>query len=84
VSRTAQQQVSFADWELTRQGLRLDPLLQAISDFLDDQKDIIEQVRCYLTRGLKNAETGAPRFDAAADPALAGSDAHQESRSRPL
>src|SRR5258707_9566556 len=43
-----------------RQGLRLDPLLQAISDFLDDQKDIIEQVRCDLTRGLKNAETGRP------------------------
>src|SRR5258705_8935348 len=46
------------DWELVRQGLRLEPLLQAISDFLDDQKDIIEQVRCDLTRGLKKAETG--------------------------
>jgi IS5 family transposase len=33
-------------------------LLQAISDFLDDQKDMIEQVRCDLIRGLKNAETG--------------------------
>src|ERR1019366_6767954 len=53
-----QQQVSFADWELVRQGLCLDPLLQAISDFLDDQNDIINQVRCDLTRGLKNAETG--------------------------
>ena len=53
-----QRQVSFADWELMRQGLRLEPLLQAISDFLDDQKDMIEQVRCDLTRGLKNAETG--------------------------
>src|SRR4029077_3771497 len=52
VSRTAERQVSFADWELVRQGLRLEPLLQAISDFLDDQKDIIEQVRCDLTRGL--------------------------------
>src|ERR1700730_5573888 len=41
-----------------RQGLRLEPLLQAISDFLDDQKDMIEQVRCDLTRGLKKAETG--------------------------
>jgi IS5 family transposase len=41
-----------------RQGLRLDPLLQAISDFLDDQKDMIEQVRCDLIRGLKNADTG--------------------------
>ena len=60
MSRTAQQQVSFADWELTSQGLRLDPLLQTLSDFLDNQKDIIEQVRCDLTRGLKNAETGRP------------------------
>src|SRR3981081_2287637 len=41
-----------------RQGLRVEPLLQAISDFLDDQKDMIEQVRCDLTRGLKKAETG--------------------------
>src|SRR6202795_3594131 len=57
MSRTAERQVSFADWELVRQGLRLEPLLQAISDFLDDQKDIIEQVRCDLTRGLKKAET---------------------------
>ena len=54
-----ERQVSFADWELMRQGLRLEPLLQAISDFLDDQKDMIEQVRCDLTRrGLKKAETG--------------------------
>ena len=58
MSRTAERQVSFADWELMRQGLRLEPLLQAISDFLDDQKDMIEQVRCDLTRGLKKAETG--------------------------
>src|SRR6516162_4071473 len=41
-----------------RQGLRLEPLLQGISDFLDDQKDMIEQVRCDLTRGLKNPATG--------------------------
>jgi IS5 family transposase len=41
-----------------RQGLRLEPLLQAISNFLDEQHDMIEQVRCDLTRGLKNAATG--------------------------
>jgi transposase, IS5 family len=58
VSRAAERQVSFADWELMRQGLRLEPLLQAISDFLDEQKDMIEQVRCDLIRGLKNAATG--------------------------
>lgn len=58
MSRIAERQVSFADWELMRQGLRLEPLLQAISNFLDEQHDMIEQVRCDLTRGLKNAETG--------------------------
>jgi transposase, IS5 family len=58
VSRTAERQVSFADFELVRQGLRLEPVLQTISDFLDDQKDMIEQVRRDLTRGLKKAETG--------------------------
>ena len=41
-----------------RQGLCLEPLLQVISDFFDDQKDMIEQVRRDLTRGLKKAETG--------------------------
>ena len=58
MSRTAERQVSFADFELVRQGLCLEPVLQTISDFLDDQKDMIEQVRCDLTRGLKKAETG--------------------------
>lgn len=58
MSRIAERQVSFADWELVRQGLRLEPLLQAISDFLDNQKDMIEQVRGDLMRGLKNAKTG--------------------------
>jgi IS5 family transposase len=33
-------------------------LLQAISDYLDTQNEVIEQVRCDLTRGLKNAKTG--------------------------
>ena len=40
------------------QGQRLEPLLQAISNLLDDQKDVIELVRRDLTRGLKNAGTG--------------------------
>ena len=58
MSRRAEQQVSFADWELVHQGQHLDPLLQSISDFLDSQNDLIEQVRCDLVRGLRNAETG--------------------------
>src|ERR1700682_1422980 len=56
--RTAERQISFADWELMHQGLCLEPMLQAISEFLDDQKDMIEQVRRDLTRGLKKAGTG--------------------------
>ena len=58
MSRTAERQVSFADFELVRQGLCLELVLQTISDFLDDQKDMIEQVRRDLIRGLKKAETG--------------------------
>src|SRR3981189_825196 len=41
-----------------RQGLRLEAVLQAISDFLDDQQNVIERVRSDLVRGLENAATG--------------------------
>ena len=41
-----------------RQGVRLEPLLQAISDFLDDQKEMIERVRSDLVRGLKKPGSG--------------------------
>jgi transposase, IS5 family len=58
VSRAAARQVSFADWELMRQGMRLEPLLQAISDFLDDQQEMIERVRGDLVRGLKRPGSG--------------------------
>jgi transposase, IS5 family len=58
VSRAAARQISFADLELMRQGVRLEPLLQAISDFLDDQEDIIEQVRRDLVRGLRKPGSG--------------------------
>ncbi|WOH54859.1 hypothetical protein [Bradyrhizobium sp. sBnM-33] len=53
-------------------------MLQAISDFLDDQKDIIDQVRCDLTRGLKKAETGRSGLTPQQVLPLAGSDARQE------
>jgi transposase, IS5 family len=61
VSRATARQISFADWELMRQGgqgVRLEPLLEAISDFLDDQGDMIERVRCDLARGLKKPGSG--------------------------
>ena len=56
--RAAKPQISFADWELLQQGILLEPLLQSISDFLDDHEEMIEAVRCDLERGLKNPGTG--------------------------
>ena len=41
-----------------RQGVRLEPMLQAISDFLDEHQEIVEQVRCDLVRGLRKPESG--------------------------
>jgi IS5 family transposase len=58
VSRAVARQISFADFELMRQGVRLEPLLQAIADFLDDQKEMIERVRSDLVRGLKKPGSG--------------------------
>src|SRR6266571_3098042 len=40
------------------QGLRLEPVLRAISDFLDDQRDMVERVRRDLVRGLKKPGSG--------------------------
>ncbi len=56
--RTAKPQISFADWELLQQGVLLEPVLQSISDFLDDHEEMIEAVRRDLEQGLKNPGTG--------------------------
>ena len=58
MARAAARQMSFADLELLRQGLRLEPQLQAICDFLDRQPALIEQVRRDLVRGLKKPNQG--------------------------
>jgi IS5 family transposase len=57
VSRTAERQVSFGDWELMREGPRLEPLLQANSDFLDTQKDsrVLEESRDRTQRSAAAA-----------------------------
>jgi len=41
-----------------RQGLVLEPVLQAIADFVDDHEEMIETIRGDLRRGLKNPDTG--------------------------
>jgi transposase, IS5 family len=58
MSRSTPSQISFADWELMRQGLEMEPVLQGISDFLDNHNELIEAVRQDLERGLKKPETG--------------------------
>lgn len=48
-----------------QQGLELEPLLQAISEFLDDHDGLVAKIRGDLRHGLKNPDTGrsglAPR-----------------------
>jgi transposase, IS5 family len=58
VARATVRQISFADVELMRQGVRLEPLLEAISKFLDSRHEMIERVRRDLVRGLKKPRNG--------------------------
>lgn len=58
VMRIADAQISFADAEMLAQGVELDPLLQKISDFIDDHKELVELVRVDLEHGLKKPKTG--------------------------
>ena len=58
MSRTLDPQLSFADLELNRLGVHLDPILQGIAAFLDQHSALVEQVRRDLERGLKKPNTG--------------------------
>ena len=58
MTRSANAQISFADLEFLDQGVRLEPILQAISEFIDQHGHLIDMVRRDLDRGLKNAKTG--------------------------
>ena len=61
MSRATARQFSFADWELMQQGklgVRLEPLLKAILEFLDARADLIECIRRDLMRGLKRPGSG--------------------------
>src|SRR5215469_13967506 len=58
MSRAVAQQLTLVDWVLTQQGVRLEPVLAAISNFLDAHCELIAQVQRDLERGLKNPRTG--------------------------
>ncbi len=58
MTRYATGQISFADLEFLNQGVRLEPMLQAISGFIDQHGHLVDKVRRDLQRGLKNPNTG--------------------------
>ncbi len=58
MTRTASPQITFADLEFIRQGIDLEPHLKKISEFLDDQPQILERVRQDLAWGLKKPNAG--------------------------
>lgn len=58
MTRSTISQTSFADLEFLGQGVCLEPVLQAISDFIDQHGHLVEKVRRDLERGLKNPKIG--------------------------
>ena len=58
MSRTIDLQLSFADLEMIRLGVHLDPVLQRVDAFLNQHAELIEHVRLDLERGLKKPDTG--------------------------
>ncbi len=58
MTRSANAQISFADLEFLDQGVRLEPILQAISEFIDKHAHLVDKVRRDLNRGLKNPKAG--------------------------
>jgi IS5 family transposase len=51
-------QLRFADLQLQAQGVRLEPLWQYLSDFLEQHGELLQWVGRDLRRGLKRPETG--------------------------
>src|SRR5258708_1082853 len=58
MSRAVTLQRTFDDLALMQQGVVLEPLLEAISDFLDDHEGLITTIRSDLQRGVKYGDTG--------------------------
>jgi IS5 family transposase len=62
--RAAQPQWSFTDLEMNEQAVGLDDVMQALSDFIDQQHTLLDLVHQDLVRGLKNPETGRGAMNA--------------------
>lgn len=58
MTRVSDPQLSFADIEFLHQDVRLEPMLRAISEFIDKHAELVERVRRDLLRGLKRPDTG--------------------------
>jgi transposase, IS5 family len=58
MTRIADRQINFADMEFLTQGIDLDPILKRISEFLDNQPEIVKLVGQDLQWGLKKPDTG--------------------------
>src|SRR5262245_34790555 len=58
MSRAQDPQFSFADLEFLSQNVKLEPVLQAISNFIDQHAELVEKVRRDLAAGLKKPHTG--------------------------
>jgi len=58
MSRAPEPQFSFADLEFLSQNVKLEPVLQAISNFVDEHAELVEKVRRDLAKGLKKPHTG--------------------------
>jgi IS5 family transposase len=57
MTRATTSQISFADLEFFHHGVCLEPILQSISNLLDQHGYLIEKVRRNLQRGLKRHKT---------------------------
>lgn len=62
--RNVNAQSSFADLEFLHQGVRLDGVLLALSNFLDPNEQLVSLVHQDLIRGLKSPKTGREGLDA--------------------
>ena len=58
MSRSLFPQLSFADLQLQSLGIHLDPVLQRISDLLEQNSALVELIRKDLDRGLKKPNAG--------------------------